>query len=361
MNMMKQTRARVGRNAFFLVGWAALASIVLAMGCAGVEKAPGWVNGEEPEEYPKQKFLTALGTGTTLEVAKVAAKAELSRIFSSQLRSEIALVEEETVADGKTKEASSLLVDTRIATEIDLEGAEVPLHWRDENTGEIWAMAVLDRRKECKRIGSVGEDLVTRLSALRTEAEEAENPLLVVRALAIGLRVSGELDGLQARSRVLGSDCVPERPVSTGGLRSELDARMAGLSFVVNAENVDAQSQQPIGPLPQLREQIAGNLTRRGFQVGPSTGADVVPIRAWLRIERVQRGTDWAEYRWEGSAEIRSPEPGEPALVVAESEGAESHPEASTAWLRARRKGEQELAVALDDRLRKFLQGAVAR
>jgi hypothetical protein len=92
-----------------------------------------------------------------------------------------------------------------------------------------------------------------------------------------------------------------------------------------------------------------------GFQVGPAAGASVVPITARLRLSRVERGTDWIEYRWEGSAEIGSPVPGDPAIIAADSDGAESHPEPSTARLRARRKGEQDLARQLDTRLKAFL------
>jgi len=81
----------------------------------------------------------------------------------------------------------------------------------------------------------------------------------------------------------------------------------------------------------------------------------VIPVDARLRLRRVERGTEWIEYRWEGSAEIGSPDPGDPVIIVAESEGAESHPENSTARLRARRKGEQDLSRRLDTLLKAFL------
>ena len=50
--------------------------------------------------------------------------------------------------------------------------------------------------------------------------------------------------------------------------------------------------------------------------------------------------------------------PGAAAVVTATSEGAESHPEASTARLRARRMGEIELAKALDALLVAYLEEA---
>lgn len=338
-----------------LVFFLAIVLGVGPLGCASMNATPGWVNGENPPEFPKNKFVSALGTGESLGAAQVAAKGELSRVFSAQLKSELELIEQETVVGDSAVQSSELLSNTRIATDIELQGAEVPLHWRDPRTGEIWALAVLERNKECLRIRSEGSDLITQLDALASDARSNTNPLLSVRASVKAVAVGTTLDGLQARSRVLGSQCLTARSIKTGQLKAEANAMLRRLSFVVKTEDVDPRSGKVTGPLPQLREQIAGNLTRMGFQVGPADGASVIPIQARLRLSRVERGTEWVEYRWEGSAEIGSPTPGDPAIIAAESEGAESHPEPETARLRARRKGELDLSRKLDIRLKAFL------
>ena len=53
------------------------------VGCAGMSGTPAWVNGEVPAEFPKNKFVSALGTGETLSAAQIASKGELSRVFSA--------------------------------------------------------------------------------------------------------------------------------------------------------------------------------------------------------------------------------------------------------------------------------------
>ena len=325
------------------------------LGCASMNATPGWVNGEAPAEFPKDRFVSALGTGTSLDAAQSAAKGELSRIFSAQLESELRLIEEETVLGDQSLQGSELRADTRISSSLELQAVDVPLHWRDPRSGEIWALAVLERKTECLRIRSEGRELLTRLDSLVEASASATNPLLAIRAATMAVGVGAELDGLQARSRVIGNQCLPPRSVGTGRLRADAEARLRALSFVIKAEDVDPTTGRSIGPLPQLREQIASNLTELGFQVGPAAGARVVPIEARLRLRRVERGTDWVEYRWEGAAEIAGPSPGDPALIAAESEGAESHPEPSTARLRARRKGELDLSRRLDERLKAFL------
>lgn len=336
---------------FLLVGLA-----VGLSSCATVRSQPGWVNGALPAEYSKKNFVTAIGTGGGLDSAQVAAKGELSRVFSAELKSEIELIDQESVVAGRTTATSDILVNTKISTAVELQGAEVPLHWRDPKTGEIWALAVLDKRKECLRIRSEGSDLLTRLDALARDSQTHENPLVAIRAALHAARVGAELDLLQARSRVLGSQCLTSRSVSTGALKTQVDRELRRLSFVVTALEVDARSGKTIGPLPQLRERIAGNLTQMGFQVGPARDANVIAVNARLRLSRVRRGTEWIEYRWEGSAEIGSSGSNAPAIIAAESDGAESHPEDSTARLRARRKGEQDLSHQLDTLLKAFLE-----
>jgi hypothetical protein len=324
-------------------------------GCAGTKVGPSWLSGELPPEYPKSRYVTAVGAGDNLGAADLAAKGELSRIFSAELKSEVQLIEEERSRGDRSSSQSDLLVSTKIRTDAVLQGVEVSLHWLDPETGQTWAFAVLERRKECLRIRAEARDLNTRLDAFANESRDQLNPLLAVRAAVQGTKLAIELDGLAARSRVLGNQCIEGRNVSTGQMRAEVDGRMNSLTFVVSAQDIDASTGRAKGSLPQLRERIAGNLTRLGFQVGPSAGADVIPIAARLRLSRVARNTDWIEYRWEGSAEVGSPIAGDPAVIAAESEGAESHPQDSTARLRARRKGEQDLARRLDTLLKAFL------
>ncbi len=338
--------------------FSAIVLAVILSGCATMSSQPGWVNGERPPEYSKKNFVTAIGTGDGFEAAQVAAKAELSRVFSAELKSEIELIDQESVVAGQTTTRSDILVNTKISTMAELQGAEVPLHWRDAKTGDVWALAVLNKRKECLRIRSEGRDLLTRLDALASDSRSQENPLVAIRASLQAAQVGAELDTLQARSRVLGSQCLTSRSISTGALKTQVDRALRRLSFVVSALEIDPRSGQTIGPLPQLRERIAGNLTDMGFAVGPARDGEEarnIAVNARLRLSRVRRGTDWIEYRWEGSAEMGSAGSTGPAIIAAESEGAESHPEDSTARLRARRKGEIDLSRQLDTLLKAFL------
>jgi len=333
-------------------------AMMLALGfmaCAGIESTPAWVSGELPAEYARKRFVSALGTGEDLSAARATAKGELSRIFSARLDSELLLSENETVLDGRSSQSSTLLGTTKITTALELQAAEVPLHWEDPKTGTFWALAVLEREAECRRIGVEARDLITRVDGEVDAAGVAANPLAALRAALGAARLGGALDELQARGRVLGRVCLPPRSQATGTLRRAADDRMRSLAFSVRGSEVDPANGEAIGTLPQLREEIASNLSRLGFQVGPISGAESVTVDARLRLLPVTRGTEWVEFRFEGSAEIASVRPQEPTLIVVEAEGTESHPEPSSARLRARRAGEQALAAALDRRLKSYL------
>ena len=336
---------------------ARLIGLALALSCFGCAAGglgggtPGWVNGESPPDYPNEKYLSAIGTGASLTTAQAAAKAALSERFAAKVQNELELVDRETVVGDDAVQSSEFLSNIQIETSMELQGAEAPLHWRDPKTGEIWALAVLARATECRRVRSEGSDLETQLGAAVRERDRASNPIVAIRAARDAVRLGRTLDGLQARSRVLGLRCLGARSVSTGALEADAATRLGRLSFVVKTRDVSADE-----PLPQLREDIAGLLTDRGFQVGPTEDATAVPIEARLRLRRVERGTDWVEYRWEGSAEVGSPVPGDPAILTAQADGAESHPEASTARLRARRAGEKALLQQIGMRLDAFLE-----
>ena len=199
--MSNQTLRRAKRLMILIPAWFVLC--VGGSGCAGTQVAPSWLKGELPPEYAKSRYVTAIGAGDGLEAAAIAAKSELSRIFSAELKSEIQLIEEERTRGDRSSSQSELLVNTKIRTDIVLQGAEISLHWRDPKTGQTWALAVLERRKECLRIRARGRDLNTRLDAFATQSRSQSNPLLAVRVAVQATKLAVELDGLQARSRVL--------------------------------------------------------------------------------------------------------------------------------------------------------------
>lgn len=353
----------------FTVRIAAAAGLMFLLGgCSLLQPPPEWVELGAAEAYPRERYVSALGTGPTLADAQLAAKAELTRIFSTDLVSEIRLIDEEFKEGGSAWQRSQLTSEIEITTDANLEGLEAPLFWQEPDSGTFWSLAVLDRNRECVRIRAEGRDLVRRLAGTRETLQAglasrpAEQSLRGLQLRRLALSYGRALDALEGRSRVLGMGCVPVRPISTAALFREEAETRAALRFEIRALDLDPVNGEVLGRLPQLGDQIARNLTRMGFQVTSDIVPGRIPVTAELRLQRVNRGGGtrasdvggaWVEYRWEGVAAIG----GEPAgsVLVAEFDGAESHPEAATARLRARRQGELGLSRGLDRALKAFL------
>jgi len=79
---MKTKPKSCNRAMVFVALWAVLS------GCAtSASSPPAWVTGR-PDQYPESEYITAAGSGGSLEAARTSAKAELARIFSSRVESE---------------------------------------------------------------------------------------------------------------------------------------------------------------------------------------------------------------------------------------------------------------------------------
>lgn len=345
--------------------WAVLGASLLLSACQSAAPAPDWVTGVPPAEYPPDAFLVAVGTGADLEEAGANAKAELARVFSAEIVSSLSLSETEQMEGMRSRTASDLWVETRIDARNEIEGAEIARHWSRSAAGppRIWALAVLEKGPECRRIREAARRWMPR-------AEEPDfavrglpvSPLLAVQEAERALARGRALSGLAARSRVLGRLCVPVVRDELGALERDLREAQARIRFVFETEGRERSSETDspraeVWTLEGLEERLAEKLTAHGFKVGGGfeLASDAVPIRVRLRLEPVSRGLSWHEVRWEGAFAIGALG-GDPVSPLAgRASGSESHPEPATARLRARLAAEQVLAREIDMLLRRFL------
>ncbi len=349
----------------------ALLVTATTLACVSGGGAPAWIDGESPAAYPKDRFVTALGRGASAAEARSRARVELENVFATRTLEETPSSERMSPTEAGSQREPVPLGGDAAFREGEPEAVLVPLEWSDPERGDFRALAVLERAPECERIRRLAGELESELDALVARPAESTragadapsdtNPLAEVRRSTRALRVGLALDTLASRGRVLGLSCLSPRSIETDALRARARASRAALSFVVRTADIDARSGRRMGPLRQLREQIAGNLTRLGFQVGPAEGATIVPIEAVLRLRRMKRSRGAVEVRWEGEAEIAGDGSPDEPILVARSEGVERHPEPATARLRARWEGERDLARRLDERLAAYMNEGLGR
>jgi hypothetical protein len=108
------------------------------------------------------------------------------------------------------------------------------------------------------------------------------------------------------------------------------------------------------GDLPGLRDALAARLTRMGFQAAdPASALAALQIGCRLALQRVERGgSAWSHYRWEGACDVAD---ASGVTISTADAGSESHPVDATARAKARARGEQILAEAVERELQRYL------
>ncbi|MFP4696210.1 LPP20 family lipoprotein, partial [Thiohalospira sp.] len=179
--------------------------LALALGgCASGperEDRPGWVDGGELADHPREGWLTGTGRADTLAAARDRARAELARSFRVRVESESREVTR--LEAGELEQEAESRIRTR--TEEVLTGVTIAETWRAPEGGAYHALAVLDRTRAARRLRQEIGDLDGAIQRQVEAAESARDPLERVAALGRALEHQRARAGLQARLRVVGA------------------------------------------------------------------------------------------------------------------------------------------------------------
>lgn len=200
--------------------------------------APAWIDGKDPR-YTRKEFILGVGKGPTRQAADVDARAELSRIFESNVASvakdfQAAASRVNSSGKGVSVEVQSTAVFTQVTTQKTLAATELREHTADGATN--YTLAVL-ARGEC--ITSLTEQigaLDARISAAVTKAQSAEK-LDAFKAYGAALNLIDDREGLNAMLRVCdlsGKGIAP--PVSIGELAAKFDEASGQLRLGIDLQ-----------------------------------------------------------------------------------------------------------------------------
>lgn len=135
-----------------------LALIVTACGSQGVKdelSQPAWVMGESTS-YPRTSYLTGVGEGDSITVAKSRARAEIAKVFEVDIRAQSSDSSqyESSQLGSLTTESGSLSVSQQLQTQTKqlLRGVETPKVWQDPASKRYYALAILARVKSAAQI-----------------------------------------------------------------------------------------------------------------------------------------------------------------------------------------------------------------
>ena len=114
--------------------------------------SPNWVHGDPPEKWNRTRYLTAVGSGKSLEEASAQAKKAMAEVILSEVRSQFQKDSQSSLSQntqGKTdgEDRTSVDAQVQVNTKAEIRGAEIAESFKDPADGAFYALAVLEKLK----------------------------------------------------------------------------------------------------------------------------------------------------------------------------------------------------------------------
>ena len=324
---------------------------------------PPWLQGEHPR-FPRSGYVTGVGVGSSLEIARNNARGEIARVFEARIE---ALVADQTTriskvtsrAKATSETLEKLVVSTSVASQGDFQETYVAETWFDRAAGTHYALAMLDKAKMRARLLPELQGAAGRVVGHLRRADRATTSLARVRALVAALRASNELDSIESRARVVGRPRI-ENLASTTEIERELARALDGIRFIVQAVEVDPATGVERGDLPLFQTRLAESITDLGFGVVDVDSGSGSAAPMWLAcrvsLQEIPRNLPNTHfYRWEAAYQVAGRPPSGPVLLAMEASGGESFSTPELARKRAIAKGSSELAQDVTRKVSRYL------
>ena len=271
--------------------WMTIALVVLvAAGCAGSKLSD---KESAADSFPDTRFLTAEAAGATEGEAKRAAMAELAAIFESRVYARTLQQATSWMGEGLPEQFDKQVEQTvRINTDVQLEGARIGRVWPDEATGEIRALAVLDRRQSAEILRHKIQELDQDIQILFTGVQEKRDKLACIKKLKEAIRKHILREACDAELRIVnisGEGILPKTGFTE--MKNRLSAVL--LRDFLIALSVEGSRAD------EIREALVQGLNLEGFSVCEDIGRASVLVRGTVEIKPIDRGTpEWKYVRW---------------------------------------------------------------
>jgi hypothetical protein len=238
-------------------------------------------NDARPEAGPDRassRYMSAEGIGQSEGEARNQARAELSRIFESQVLSDT-FDRVTSVIDTSGEETSTQSLESRIrvVSEVELKGVEISKTWREN--GYYHAIAVLDRYKARDNWLSELKDIDNAVEGKLKAIESTDGRLIRYRSLLAVSEIWINREVIASRLRVLGFG----KAALPGYDMKSVFRRLAGIKADMPVY-VDIKGSH--GAL--AREIVSGALGRSGFVVTEDRSEGAVLITGNVKVSPVE-------------------------------------------------------------------------
>ena len=220
--------------------------ILIVLACAATVRAnpknpkPDWVDGSSME-YPRETYLTGVGSADDRATAEDRARGEISKIFRSQITVNSASEASESTVQ-RTGQKDETSFSQSVADSVEnvskkvLVGVEVPEVWQDDASRVYYALAVLDKSKAVSGITDKITDFDAQVKQWNAQMVQATDKLPKVKAGMKLLALFKARKRLESDLRVLDGKGMPD-PVDEAAVKAAASKALSELDVAIDVSD----------------------------------------------------------------------------------------------------------------------------
>lgn len=257
---------------------------------------PDWVDGTS-HQFPYTSYLTGVGYGAERQAAEDKARAEIAKIFYSEIHASNRTYQEilESTADGKSTSDGNINFAEiiNVSTHKILSGIRVVQVYRDPGSQpEFFALAVLDRDQSRVMLMNKIQELDGNIKQLLSALQRRQDTLSRVKMLQAGIRKHALRQAYNTELRIV--DPVAKgisSPINITEIQSRLHNVLLKEFFI--ALSLEGPGAEEVG------QAIVEALNRKGYSVCDEIDKASIVTRGMIQIKALPRSASgWVFVRW---------------------------------------------------------------
>ena len=315
-------------------------------------KRPDWVDGES-SEYPPSFYMTGVGYAPDRQTAENKARAEISKIFYSEIDASNRAYEEylQTTYKGKAKTRESISIEdiTKVSTQKVLSGVSIAQVYQQRRPEKLfYALAILDRAQSKRILRQKIDQLDKDINKLLSDSRLEKDKLIQIKYLNTCIEKHIIRQAYNAELRIVNrsGEGIPPS-ISFTDIKKQLTDILLR-DFLIALSVKGSRSAD-------IKEALVEALNQKGFSVSDNFASASVVVRGNINIRPFEQGSsEWKFVRWKAYFDLVDQQGGAVFGSIKKT-GKEGHLNLSQAEERAVRKIRKILATDIADDITKYI------
>jgi len=315
-------------------------------------KRPDWVDGES-SEYPPSFYMTGVGYAPDRQTAENKARAEISKIFYSEIDASNRAYEEylQTTYKGKAKTRESISIEdiTKVSTQKVLSGVSIAQVYQQSRPEKLfYALAILDRAQSKRILRQKIDQLDKDINKLLSDSRLEKDKLIQIKYLNTCIEKHIIRQAYNAEFRIVNRSGEGIPPyISFTDIKKQLTDILLR-DFLIALSVKGSRSSD-------IKEALVEALNQKGFSVSDNFASASVVVRGNINIRPFEQGSsEWKFVRWKAYFDLVDQQGGAVFGSIKKT-GKEGHLNLSQAEERAVRKIRKILATDIADDITKYI------